>query len=63
MARTKIAIGAKFLLRSVGSVWLVDRLLRDGIHIALVNVDDRTLRKTLSVFALADGSRFVAEPC
>lgn len=63
MAKANISIGAKFLLRSVGSVWRVEQMLRDGIHIALVNVEDRTVRKTLSMFALADGQRFVPQPC
>jgi hypothetical protein len=63
MAKLKVAIGAKFLLRSVGSVWRVEQLLRDGVHISLVNVNDQTLRKTLSVFALSDSGRFVPQPC
>ena len=33
-------------------IWRVDRLLIDGVHAALVRVDDPSRRKTISLWAL-----------
>ena len=62
MPNPNIAIGAEFLMRTVGTVWRVEKILRDGIHIALVNVEDRTWRKTFSALALVNRDLFVRQP-
>lgn len=39
--------------------WRVEKTLMDGVHVVLVRVDDPTRRKTVSVWALANGRLFV----
>ena len=55
----RVAVGATYILKSVGSVWRVESLVRDERHVVLVDVADRCSRKTLSVTALLDRSRFM----
>lgn len=42
--------------------WRVTKLLADGVHVSLVQVDDPSRRKTLSAWALSDSRRFVRRP-
>ena len=41
------------------AVWRIAKVLADGVHVSLVQVDDPSRRKTLSVWALSDPRRFV----
>jgi hypothetical protein len=61
MARKpEIALGAQYVLRGIGSVWRIEKILADGIHVALVNVADSSARKTVSAWILGDGRTFAA---
>ena len=57
-----ITVGATYILKSAGSIWRVESLVRDERHVVLVDVSDRSSRKTLSVTALLDRNRFMPRP-
>jgi hypothetical protein len=59
--RPSVQIGARYLIRGVGTVWRVDKILRDGIHVVLVNVEDRTTQKTISSVALVKSDDFLPQ--
>ena len=53
------AVGKTFFARSdTRSLWRVDKVLQDGLHVALVRVDEPSRRKTISVWALSDAQHF-----
>jgi len=54
-----VRVGATYILKSVGSVWRVESLVRDERHVVLVDVANRSSRKTLSLTALLDRNRFM----
>jgi len=47
-----VAVGPQF-------IWRVERRLNDGIHVVLVCEEERSRRKTVSVWALSDRTQFI----
>lgn len=60
MARpSRITVGELYVANGASTIWRVDRLLADGVHVVLVSVDEPTRRKTVSARALADRQHFL----
>lgn len=58
--KPQVELGRTYIAKSdPRSVWRVDKILSDGIHVALVRVDEPSRRKTISVWALSDHQHFV----
>lgn len=53
-----VAIGAAYTANGSSTVWRVERLLADGIHVVLVSQDQATRRKTVSAWVLAETRYF-----
>lgn len=55
----RIQVGETYMSSGTSTVWRVDRLLADGVHVVLVSEDEPTRRKTVAASVLAERHFFM----
>ena len=54
----EVDIGQSFAANGHGLVWRVERRLADGVHVVIAREDDRSRKKTISIWGLLNNEQF-----